>query len=340
MNDNIGGACAVMARDRQGRVTRQAERNLYLPQPNWMVLFGGGTIDVGKLELIRYETDRRQIFWRTVTSENRSALYDDGIVTFQKTGEGTTRVTIVARQEFTLPLFWRVVDIDHLPEIKDAIVSDAYTRFFSRTLANYEAAYEGRPVGIGREPDGERDEPGRQSGPSSGEQMGEVLFRVLGRIGPAVAGWAREQTHLADPALFSRLTDAEWCRQLISRYGDTLFTGLLHLMGLAYASDPALRQHLAGFEGRYRFRIEDRDFLLSAHFSESGIRLRPGDAGETDVAIAFKDAGALVDFLLSPNPDILDAVLKQDLSVEGNLNYLFKFAYMAKRLQQMMMGGT
>jgi hypothetical protein len=246
----------------------------------------------------------------------------------------------VARQEFTLPLFWRVVDIDHLPEIKDAIVSDAYTRFFSRTLANYEAAYEGRPVGIGREPDGERDEPGRQSGPSSGEQMGEVLFRVLGRIGPAVAGWAREQTYLADPALFSRLTDAEWCRQLISRYGDTLFTGLLHLMGLAYASDPALRQHLAGFEGRYRFRIEDRDFLLSAHFSESGIRLRPGDAGETDVAIAFKDAGALVDFLLSPNPDILDAVLKQDLSVEGNLNYLFKFAYMAKRLQQTMMGGT
>ncbi len=194
MNDNIGGACAVTARDRQGRITRQAERNLYLPQPNWLVLFGGETIDVGKLELIRYETDRQQIFWRTVTSANRSALYDDGIVTFGRDERGYTRVTIVARQEFALPLFWQVVDIDHLPRIKDALVSDAYTRFFSRTLANYEAAYEGRPVGIGREPaDEPADDPAapdREAGGFPAEQAADLLFRLSGLLGPSLAGWA------------------------------------------------------------------------------------------------------------------------------------------------------
>ena len=38
-----------------------------------------------------------------------------------------------------------------MPELKDQLVSDAYIRFFSRTMANFEAAYEGRPVGIGRD---------------------------------------------------------------------------------------------------------------------------------------------------------------------------------------------
>src|SRR5262249_12803211 len=47
MNDNIGGACVTVARDALGRVTHQAERNIYLPQPNYMALYGGGFIDVG-----------------------------------------------------------------------------------------------------------------------------------------------------------------------------------------------------------------------------------------------------------------------------------------------------
>ncbi len=32
---------------------------------------------------------------------------------------------------------------------------------------------------------------------------------------------------------------------------------------------------------------------------------------------------------------ILDSLLKQDVIITGNLNYLFKFAYMAKHLQRM-----
>jgi hypothetical protein len=41
----------------------------------------------------------------------------------------------------------------------------------------------------------------------------------------------------------------------------------------------------------------------------------------------------LMGFLLSPKPDILGSMLRQDISIDGNLNYLYKFAYMAKHLQ-------
>ena len=72
---------------------RQAERNIYLPQPNYLVLYQGKPIDVSKLEVVEYAADRHRLYWKTVLSENGSATYDDGIATFERTSDGT-RVTI------------------------------------------------------------------------------------------------------------------------------------------------------------------------------------------------------------------------------------------------------
>ena len=73
---------------------RQAERNIYLPQPNYLVLYQGKPIDVSKLEVVEYAADAIGCFGRPSRSENGSATYDDGIATFERTPEGT-RVTIV-----------------------------------------------------------------------------------------------------------------------------------------------------------------------------------------------------------------------------------------------------
>lgn len=158
MNDNIGGARVEVAVDAAGRVIRQAERDIYLPQPNWIALFGGEVIDVGKLEVIRHEPDRRRIFWRTVTSANDSATYDDGIVTFARAPGGLTAITIIARQKFTLPPAIERLGLDRFPRFKDALVSDAYAAYFSRTIANYLATYEGRDPRLGHDHDSRRGE--------------------------------------------------------------------------------------------------------------------------------------------------------------------------------------
>jgi len=149
MADYLGGCIVPVSRDDHDRVTMQAERNLYLPQPNYLAFWGGKPIDVCKLELVEYQTDHCRLNWRTVLSPNDSAQYDDGMLTFADNGDGMTRITVAGRQQFRLPPFWEAVDLDRFPELKNPLVTDAYRRFFSATFDNFEACYEGRPHRIG-----------------------------------------------------------------------------------------------------------------------------------------------------------------------------------------------
>lgn len=196
MKDYIGGCCVPIAREQSGRVTHQAERNLYLPQPNYLVLYGGQPIDVGKLEFIRYGESQHKIFWRTVKSSNGSAEFDDGSVTFSPVGPKQTLVTIVARQKFTLPLFWQVVNLDLSPAIKQVLVSDAYATYFNGTLNNFEAAFEGRPFRIGQ-PWLDDSQEGNSS--DSPEQV--------------LTDLAAKTLHQVDH-LTSRLTQREWVKHI------------------------------------------------------------------------------------------------------------------------------
>ena len=191
MNDYIGGATVAVERDARDRVVRQAERNLYLQQPNWIVLFGGEVIDVEKIEHIRYEQGRRAIHWRTVASPNGSATVDDGCVSFSRAGDGQTRVRVFARQKFTLPLAFKILDIDLAPGLRDPIIEGAYATFFSGTMANLQAAYEGREFRIGH--DAEADSP-RRAVPrflaTAAAALAELLRRRhgIGDVGD-VAAW-------------------------------------------------------------------------------------------------------------------------------------------------------
>lgn len=151
MNDYIGGATVALRRDARGRVLHQAERNLYLQQPNWMVLFGGEVIDVEKIQRISYQRDSQAIHWRTVASPNNSAKVDDGCVRFSRSAEGQTRVQVFARQQFSLPLAFKAFDIELAPGLRDPIIESAYSSFFSGTMANLQAAYEGREFRIGHD---------------------------------------------------------------------------------------------------------------------------------------------------------------------------------------------
>lgn len=149
MNDYIGGDARPVEQDEQARVTRQVERNLYLPQPNYSVLFGGTVIDVTKIETIDYAPRRQRMVWKTIGSANGSALADDGVVVFEALGNDTL-VSIFGRQLFRLPPLLDAVDLDLVPDLKALLVTDAYRRFFRRTFANLEAVAEGRNVRVGR----------------------------------------------------------------------------------------------------------------------------------------------------------------------------------------------
>ena len=191
MNDYIGGATVTIGRDSRRRVVRQAERNLYLQQPNWMVLFGGEVIDVEKLETIRYEEDSQTIYWRTVCSANDSARFDDGSVSFVRTGANETSVTIFARQQFTLPLFFKIFDVNMAPAIRDPIIESGYTTFFAGTIANLQAAYDGRDFRIGQHPT-------QANEPVSEQAQTRGLPRYLATAAAAVAELLRHRGDVAN----------------------------------------------------------------------------------------------------------------------------------------------
>jgi hypothetical protein len=158
MADYLGGRRAtVVAGDDPlpaGR-TRQAERNLYLPQPNYLALWGGQPIDVCKIELVERQPDWHRLTWRTINSPNGSATYDDGSLTFTRVGDGadsSTRAVVRGRQLFSLPPAWAGVDLAAIPEVRNPLLEEAYRRFFTTTFDNLEACFEGREFRIGRPP--------------------------------------------------------------------------------------------------------------------------------------------------------------------------------------------
>lgn len=110
---------------------------------------------------------------------------------------------------------------------------------------------------------------------------------------------------------------------------------LLRTMGLCLACNPEYRKNIHHFTGRYQFESDDLTLQVSAVFQHNTMTLTDGAIDTPDIVIKFKDPAVLRNFLLAPKQDILDAILKQSIRLDGNLNYLFKFAYMAKRLQLM-----
>jgi hypothetical protein len=200
MNDYIGGCVVPVEYDASGRVVRQAERNLYLPQPNYLVLYQGKPIDVSKIEVCDYHEDLHRMCWKTIASENRSAVYDDGMVTFTRSERGT-RIRIVGRQLFTLPPFWQSFDVSLAPSLRASLVTHAYKTFFDRTCANFEAVVEGREIRIGRA--------WREATamPDSGSSPAEALEKIAMRFGdrfqaltdPGASLWPRRMPDDQDP---------------------------------------------------------------------------------------------------------------------------------------------
>lgn len=123
-----------------------------------------------------------------------------------------------------------------------------------------------------------------------------------------------------------------------SGIADTFLETLLRLMSLALLFDHDFRRNIEGFSGRYLFMSKDGGVTAGAVFADSHLEILSGAVANPDITILFKDGRALMDYLLTPKPDILDSMLRQEVSLNGNLNYLYKFAYMARRLQLMATG--
>lgn len=110
---------------------------------------------------------------------------------------------------------------------------------------------------------------------------------------------------------------------------------LLNAMRLAFILDSDFRKNIEDFKGKYLFKNRDGRITIAAMFKGGKMDVEEKEIHDSDVTLIFRNAQALREFIFSPKPDILGAILRQDVVVDGNFNYMYKFAYMAKRLQLM-----
>jgi hypothetical protein len=125
---------------------------------------------------------------------------------------------------------------------------------------------------------------------------------------------------------------------LTSEVAEDVLQLLLGLMAAVLEFNPEFRKNIQNFNGRYQFKSKDGLITVAALFNENRLEIREEEIPNPDIAVLFKDGKALMGYLLSPKPDILGSILHQEVSLDGNLNYLYKFAFMSKRLQLMAQG--
>jgi hypothetical protein len=131
----------------------------------------------------------------------------------------------------------------------------------------------------------------------------------------------------------------KWLGSMGSQAAEGFLLLLLKLMDLVFMLNIwNFRENIEGFRGRYVFRSKNDSIVASASFKNGNMKVYDKIIDKPDITITFRDDKALMNYLLSPKPDILGSILRQDVTINGNLNYLYKFAYMAKRLQLLATG--
>ena len=131
----------------------------------------------------------------------------------------------------------------------------------------------------------------------------------------------------------------KWLESMGPEAAEGFLLLLLKLMDIVFALNIwNFRGNIEGFNGRYVFHSKDNSIIAAATFKNGNMKVYNRIIDNPNVTITFRDDRALMNYLLSPKPDILGSILRQDVTVSGNLNYLYKFAYMAKRLQLLATG--
>jgi hypothetical protein len=128
--------------------------------------------------------------------------------------------------------------------------------------------------------------------------------------------------------------------KLLLKNPETALRYMLELLGLAYASNFELRKRIRGLTAKYQFGFGDRDARVAAEIRLGRFRVSAGVMEAPDVCLTFRDGNAMRELFFSAKPDILGAILKQDVVIAGNLTYLYKFAFLAKHLQVKVLGAA
>jgi hypothetical protein len=122
---------------------------------------------------------------------------------------------------------------------------------------------------------------------------------------------------------------------------ETILEGLFSLMRTRFQIDPIIigsnfRENIDGFEAKYQFRSKSGDINVLVKFLDGKMDWEESFSQDVNASLEFKDGRALVNYLFNylvlQDRDFLKSMTKNEIKVSGNLNYLYKFLFMANHI--------
>jgi hypothetical protein len=139
-----------------------------------------------------------------------------------------------------------------------------------------------------------------------------------------------------------RRAERQFLKCLESEIAEEFLKLLLKVMSLTFRVNPEYRRNIDGFTGRYQFRSADNSVTVAALFTGKGLKVKEELITDPDVSVIFKDGKSLMNYLrsylLGRGGDVLKLVLNNELVLKGNVNYVYKFFYIANHLQLALTG--
>lgn len=137
-------------------------------------------------------------------------------------------------------------------------------------------------------------------------------------------------------AFFTRIRAWGLKRQILGTATDKMIEILLKGMDLFFyvTRDEEFRRHLKNFKGRYYFKTEDETVKVSATFNNGDMQVHEDAIKDWDVKVTFQNGEALRKYIFSEKQDIFESISENAVEVDGNLNYIFKFGFIAQDLMR------
>ncbi len=132
----------------------------------------------------------------------------------------------------------------------------------------------------------------------------------------------------------AKLVNRRLKKELSANATDKFLEFLLSGMDLAFSISKGYRKNIEDFKGCYLFRTADNLVAATVTFKDGDMKVYEDEdeIEDWDVRVTFKDSAALISFLFSKNQDIINSLLANEVEVDGNLNYIYKFGFMARDL--------
>lgn len=121
-------------------------------------------------------------------------------------------------------------------------------------------------------------------------------------------------------------------RELLGHATDTFLELLLAGMALAFLLLPSYRRSLHNCEARLVFRCTASTVAAAAVIHNDAFSVERAPAGDGDCLVTFATPSALMRFLFAKDHDILDSMLKSEVTVQGNVNLIYRFGFLANEL--------